>query len=365
MRENITDYFDQQARTLDSTARKIRDFRVFDFNFIPAEPLMREEAKPIIDACLRFRTTGIPNHLFVFGSRGSGKTLMVRHIGNLLATRDGTTVLYANCRQHNTSFKILAHLTGARPRGTSLDELWQRFCQRYPGPLILILDEIDLISEKDCNREILYLLSRGTSPYMAIMLSNHPQFLSTLDASVRSSLQPESVHFRNYYPQQIQEILEDRARQGLDSLPEEVLALIAALAARHTNSDVRVAIKTLYYWALSEKPPEVAALFERAQQDLTVEVLRDLNERNLLILQAAIDVADPLVKAVYDRYRFLSEQLREEPFSYVYFYTNLSYLQSIGLVLLLSTKTGRTYTNRIQLLFQPELLGAVWEQRFH
>ena len=36
--------------------------------------------------------TGIPNHLFVFGSTGSGKTLMVRHIGNLLATRDGTTV---------------------------------------------------------------------------------------------------------------------------------------------------------------------------------------------------------------------------------------------------------------------------------
>jgi ABC-type uncharacterized transport system fused permease/ATPase subunit len=53
---------------------------------------MREEAKPIIDACLRFHTTGIPNHLFVFGSSGSGKTLMVRHIGNLFSTRDGTTV---------------------------------------------------------------------------------------------------------------------------------------------------------------------------------------------------------------------------------------------------------------------------------
>src|SRR5437870_2832013 len=100
MREKITDYLDEEARSLESTTRKIKDFRVFDFNFIPAEPLMREEAKPIIDACLRFSATGIPNHLFIFGSRGSGKTLMVRHIGNLLSTRDGTTVLYANCRQY-------------------------------------------------------------------------------------------------------------------------------------------------------------------------------------------------------------------------------------------------------------------------
>jgi hypothetical protein len=41
MRMKITDYFDQEGRSLDSTARKIRDFRVLDFNFIPAEPLER------------------------------------------------------------------------------------------------------------------------------------------------------------------------------------------------------------------------------------------------------------------------------------------------------------------------------------
>jgi Cdc6-like AAA superfamily ATPase len=363
-RMKITDYLDQEARSLKSTAKKIRNFRVFDFNFIPEEPLMREEAKPIIDACLRYRTTGIPNHLFIFGSRGSGKTLMVRHIGNLLATRDGTTVLYANCRQHNTSFKILAHLLSVRPRGTSLDELWQRFRQRYPSPVILILDEVDLISEKDVNREILYLISRDSAPYMAIMLSNHPQFLSTLDPSVRSSLQPEFVHFRNYYAPQIQEILAERARQGLHQAPEQVLALIAALTVQRTNADVRIAIKTLYYWALSEDPPEVRTLFERATRDLTTEVLADLNDRNLLILHAVLDTPEPLVKAVYERYRELSQLLQLEPFSYVYFYSNLSYLQSIGLILLLSTKMGRTYTNRIQLLFQPELLEDIFANRF-
>ena len=63
------------------------------------------------------------------------------------------------------------------------------------------------------------------------------------------------------------------------------------------------------------------------------------------------------------RVRRLSVQFHEEPFSYVHFYANPSYLQSLSLILLVSTKVGRTYTNRIQLLFSPELLESVWEAR--
>jgi predicted AAA+ superfamily ATPase len=81
----ITDYLTRQARTLEETSRRIKDFRVFDFNHIPDEPLMREEAKPIIDAYLRYLKTGIANHLFIFGSRGSGKTLMIKYIQRLLS----------------------------------------------------------------------------------------------------------------------------------------------------------------------------------------------------------------------------------------------------------------------------------------
>ena len=71
----ITDYVDQQARALERSSQRIRDFRVFDFNYIPQEPLMREEVKPVIDACLRYLKTGIANHLFIVGSRGCGKNL--------------------------------------------------------------------------------------------------------------------------------------------------------------------------------------------------------------------------------------------------------------------------------------------------
>ena len=73
---------------------------------------------------------------------------------------------------------------------------------------------------------------------------------------------------------------------------------------------------------------------------------------------------DRRVKEVYETYRRLSAQYREEPFSYVYFYSALSYLQSLGLILLTSTKVGRTYTNIINLTFHADVLDALWRLRF-
>jgi len=359
----ITDYLNEQARTLDESSRRIKDFRVFDFNHIPDEPLMREEAKPIIDACLRYLKTRIPNHLFIFGSRGSGKTLMLKYIQRLLARQRGADMLYVNCRQHNTSFKILAHLLGVRPRGCSLDEFWHRFSDVHRQNLILVLDEVDLLSDKDRHKDILYLLARSPRNYMAVLLSNHPRFLSVLDESIRSSLQPESVHFRNYNGQEILNILHDRARQGLHRYREDDLPKIAALTVRTTNSDVRVAIKTLYHVATVETD-DVQPVFDRARRDLVKDVLFDLHDRNILILKAAREAREPFVKEVYVRYRRISREAGEEPFSYVYFYSSLSYLQSIGLILLLSTKVGRTYTNQIQLLCDAELLEMVERARF-
>jgi Cdc6-like AAA superfamily ATPase len=171
------------------------------------------------------------------------------------------------------------------------------------------------------------------------------------------------IHFRNYDAQEILQILTDRARSGLTGYSRAQLAEIAALTSRFTNSDVRVAIKTLYYSALD---PDMALreLFDRARRDVVADLLADLNDRALLMLRAAADGRDPFVKSIYERYRRLSAQKHDEPFSYVHFYANLSYLQSIGLIMLISTKVGRTYTNRIQLLFDLELLDRVWEVRF-
>lgn len=360
---DIEEYLAQKEKRLDKGVRRIRDHRVFDFNFIPEKPLMRDEVKPIADALLRYQKTGIPNNLLIVGSRGSGKTLIVKYLMRLLEAKNGLNFEYVNCRTHNTSFKILAEMLNVRPRGCALSELWHRFQEVHLGRCVVVLDEVDLLSDKDKNKEILYLVSRSTENYMAVLLSNNPRFLNQLDDSIRSSLQPELVHFKNYSAPHIHKILEDRARCGLDREPNEAISRIAALVAKNTNSDVRVAIKTLYYCAL-EPDVLLAAHFERARRDIMVDVINDLNDKNLMILRASIADKEGYVKSVYEAYKQLSASLKEEPFSYVYFYSNLSYLQSLGLILLISTKVKRAYTNIIQPTFPPEVLETIWKSRF-
>ena len=360
---DITEYLKTKQQDLEKSSERIKNFKIFDFNYIPDKPLTREEVKPLIDSLLRYHQTGIANNVIILGARGCGKSLSAKYLMHVLVQQTDLNFIYVNCRQHNTSFKIVAHILGVRPRGISLDELWQRFEFDNRGKTIFILDEIDLISDKDKHRDILYLTSRSANNYMTILLSNNPKFLNSLDESINSTLQPEIIHFSSYNAIEMQEILTERARMGLKSIPTGTINEIAAMTVGNTNSDVRVAIKTLYLWALEAKV-SLNEHFEKARRDIMFDVVRDLNDKNLLILKVAVSQRTGYVKDVYQEYRRVSAQFNEEPFSYVHFYSNLSYLQSLGLILLISTKVSKTYTNRIQLTFDPSIHATIWQTRF-
>ena len=360
---DVKTYLHTRKEALGRQTSAIRDYTVFDFNYIPDQPLMRDEARIIVDAILQYGHTGIPKNLALFGSRGSGKTLMVRYIAQELHADQTVRIIYCNVRNHNTSFKALAHILRVPVRGASLDELFTKFRILHPGKTVVVLDEIDTMSPKDRTMEILYRLSRASNNYMVILLANSPRVLQTMDASTRSTLQPDTIHFKNYDAREIREILHARARQGLTQYRDEHLHHIAALVTRHTNSDVRVAIKSLYYLA-SEPELDVEGAFGRANKDVVVDVIHDLNDRCLLILESARRSQTGFVREVYQRHKALSEAAGEVPFSYTHFYNHLSYLQSCGLIMLIATKVGRAYTNRIRLLFDPEIEAATFKERF-
>ena len=360
---DITEYLRGQRQRVEREAQHVRDFSVFSFDYVPEQPLMREEARLLIDDMLRFEVTGIPTHYAVIGSRGSGKTLSVKYLQRVVPQQADLDIVYANCREHNTSFKILAHFLQVEARGASLSELFGRFRGMRTRRTVVFLDEVDLMSPKDRRRELLYLLSRCAKPFMVIALANNPHVLKELDPATRSSLQPVPLHFRNYDAPQVTEILRQRAQRGLRQWDDGQLTQIAALTVQRANADARVAIKTLHHVSTQPTTP-LLDCFERARRDVVIDLINDLSDATLLILWAARLAGSDLSKEIYRRYCQCCRDRREKPFSYMHFYSSLSYLQSAGLVALVSTKVGRTYTNRIRLNFEQPVVEQICRLRF-
>lgn len=94
-----------------------------------------------------------------------------------------------------------------------------------------------------------------------------PHVVKQLDAATRSSLQPVRLYFKNYDAGQIKQILLGRARKGLRSWDESDISQISALTTQRTNSDARVAIKTLYYKVMSPQG-STEKCFEEARKDI-------------------------------------------------------------------------------------------------
>jgi archaeal cell division control protein 6 len=361
--EELRAYIEQSRQEAKQAASGVKDFRIFDFGFIPDAPFIRPETKRIIDSIVQYHQTGIPRNLIVTGPRGSGKTLTMRYLERALRTTIGLPIHGVNCRIYNSSFKVLAHILKLRPRGYSYSELCEIFEREVPGNAVIVLDEIDLLGEKDIRKDVLYFLSRSKNRYFVVLLSNNPRFLRSLDESTRSSLQPETIFFRNYCATEILEILQDRARTGLRKVDPGLLEEISGLTAKNTNGDVRVAIKTLLHCA-TNRDMQVQDCFKKAREDVVTDVLESLNEKALLIIKAAYLEPTKLVKSIYQRYVHLSRDYREEPYGYTQFYSTLGYLSSLGMIMLVTAKVDRTFTNRLEPLVSVGELDGVMNRRF-
>ncbi len=64
------------------------------------------------------------------------------------------------------------------------------------------------------------------------------------------------------------------------------------------------------------------------------------------------------------RYEELCLRHGELSCSYTYFLNSLSYMQSVGLVILVQTKVNRSYTSTVSLLFNVQVLETIFRMRF-
>ncbi|MFP4230071.1 MAG: ORC1-type DNA replication protein [Candidatus Nanohaloarchaea archaeon] len=283
-----------------------------------------------------------PSNVFVYGSVGTGKTLVVKHVTDQLKSvaddKDiDVDIIYINCKMKkvaDTEYRLLAKLArqlGEEVPSTGLptDEIYNRFfsaLQDQKGVVVIALDEIDALVKK-VGDEFLYNLTRinddlDETKVSILGISNDLNFTDYMDSRVKSSLSEEEIIFPPYNAIELRKILKDRTDKAFveDTLKDGVISKCSALAAQE-HGDARRALDLLRVAGeLSERSESdiiekehVDRAQDKIERDRVVETVRSQPKHSKLVLYTILEMTEDedeiATGDVYSEYKELCEDL--------------------------------------------------------
>ena len=357
-------------------------------SYIPDEILHRDEQISMIARILApSLKLEQPSNIFIYGSTGTGKSVVIKYIFNELTSTANSDVktIYINCKLRKTSdteYRLLSYILrefgfSIPDTGLPTEVLYNKLFEIVDSKkqiIILTLDELDALIKK-IGDEILYNLTRintelKNSSISLIGISNDISFIDNLDPRVRSSLSEEEIIFPPYNALQLKDILYDRAKKALrdGSYIEGVINKCAAMAAQE-QGDARRALDLLRVAAelaernnedvITEKHVDLAE--QRLDLDKVVEVVKAQPRYSKLVLYSIFKLFEEgreniLTGDVYDIYSLLCKRNNYRILSQRRVSDLLSELDMLGII---STKViskgryGRTREIRIAIGKKP------------
>ena len=282
-----------------------------------------------------------PSNVFIYGLTGTGKTAVTKYVLRRLSEKGQDKVLFAyvNCRQNNTSYRVMAELArslGARVPFTGLatSEVYKRFVralEKRSRIMVAVLDEIDHLVKRSGD-DVLYFLTRineqlSRSRLSLIGITNDLKFTEFLDARVKSSLGEEELVFPPYTARELEDILRQRAEEAFYEgvLAPEVIPTCAAIAAKQ-NGDCRLALDLLLKAAdIAEREGASRVEAEHVRQaqreiekNVTVDVIRSMPLHVKLVLVAIYLLEREGAKnlttgLIYNKYLEITRMLGMDP----------------------------------------------------
>ncbi|MBI5225460.1 AAA family ATPase [Candidatus Micrarchaeota archaeon] len=347
--------------------------------FTPTVLLHRENELREVAASLKPALKNLkPQNMLLFGPTGTGKTSSVKLVfSELKEYSNKIQCIYLNCWGYPTKQAVLSHIAEQLKetlprRGLADDEIFHRIIERLKFEkkiAIIALDEIDRLMHKN-EVDVLYDLSRADENHRQIFaiigITNSPEIYHSLDDRIKSSLGFRDLEFRQYSPQQLKDILKERARESLiaGSYSEEVIALCAAHGAKH-KGDARVAIETLLQSALKadsadKSKIEISDVRDVIDKTSGASLMKNtafMGENELLLLEILKEAKkrgnDLTSGEIYEKF---NDQKRKQKKEAVSERSILSYLQLFEASRLISTelstntKSGLGKTRIIKLI---------------
>ena len=261
-----------------------------------------------------------PSNLFIYGTTGTGKTVVVNYITSNMTeiaqkANNNLKIYTINCKLKkvaDTEYRLIADVARTMfnqeipETGLSTNEVYKIFVNALDKEkilLVMVLDEIDSLVDK-IGDGLLYSLTRlnselKNSQISIIGISNKLDFTDHMDARVKSSLCEEELQFFKYNAVQILDILKERAGVAFKEgkIAEGVLEKCAAYAATH--GDARRAIDLLRVSAeLTERKNEniismqnIDEADEKLDTDKYYDAVKNMPKQHMMVLYSLLSFA--------------------------------------------------------------------------
>ncbi|MFD1646065.1 Cdc6/Cdc18 family protein [Haloarchaeobius litoreus] len=275
----------------------IRDARVLRAGFVPSEIEHRDAELNHLSSVLEPITNGEPaDTAIVTGPSGTGKTCLSKFVTERLQEEVlDVKSTHVNCWRNYTRFRVLYQILDdlgktidIHRQSTPRDELVDRLQQYDDSRTVVILDEVDQLEDPS----VLYDLHSIENIAIICIANEEEQLFSRVDDRLVSRLRSsEHVRMDRYHNDQLYDILQARAKRGLDpgTVTEHQLYRIADAAA----GDARLGIGILRSAAGKADREE----YEEITDDLLLDAATDARAQ---IKQRSLDSLTPHQRAVYD-----------------------------------------------------------------
>ena len=361
-----------------------KDKAPLDHRFLPEKLVHREDQiKDIAKCWIDVLNNVTPSNVTLYGKTGTGKTAASKFAREQLieASRRKNVfvkVEYIRCTDYTTEYQVLAELCNklgrdVPNRGWTKGEVVNTFRDIFRTNafgkklhLIVILDEIDILLDKDGDG-ILYTLTR-TDNVSVLCISNYLDFKNLIKSRVTSSLNDKEIVFPPYGANQLSDILSERALLSFndDVLDSDVIPLCSAMAAKE-EGDARYALDLLRNAgeiAVYDDSPKVTSEHVRKAKDTiehnkVIDIISTLPLQQQRVLEAILNLTkeggEISSGKLYDAYKEVS---KKDAVTYRRIFDFINELELLGII---STNTvsrgrGKGRTNIIKLQCDETLL---------